>query len=110
MHLYAGNAFPVQVDLLDWAVIAIQKDMNIARDFADCLIRVGKQMGIEVMKPTFLPLQSERTDQYVKVLRENIKPPLQLVVTICPSSRDDRYAAIKKITCADMPIASQVAN
>ncbi|XP_034240768.1 piwi-like protein Ago3 isoform X2 [Thrips palmi] len=105
-----NSAVLTAVDLMAWAIVYVQKDSNIARDFADTLVRVGKQMGIEVVKPTFLPLPSENTNAYVKVLRENIKPPLQLVVTICPSSRDDRYAAIKKITCADMPIASQVIN
>lgn len=65
-------------------------------------------MGIEISQPQFIPLQSDKTDNYVRVLRENIKPQLQLVVTICPTSRDDRYNAIKRITCADQPIASQV--
>jgi len=32
----------------------------------------------------------------------------QLVVTIFPSSRDDRYNAIKKLCCVDYPVPSQV--
>jgi len=35
---------------------------------------------------------------------------LQLVVTICPTSRDDRYSAIKKTCCVDHPIPSQVGS
>ena len=32
----------------------------------------------------------------------------QLVVTVFPSSRDDRYNAIKKLCCVDYPVPSQV--
>jgi len=31
-----------------------------------------------------------------------------MIVAICPTSRDDRYSAIKKICCVDNPIPSQV--
>ena len=33
---------------------------------------------------------------------------IQLVVVICPTSRDDRYSAIKKLCCVECPIPSQV--
>jgi len=33
---------------------------------------------------------------------------LQIIVAICPTSRDDRYSAIKKTCCVDLPIPSQV--
>lgn len=98
------------VDVREWAIICTQRDRKVAEDFAQCFLRVGQQMGIEVSQPRLFPLGSDRTDAYVKMLRDNIKAPLQLVVTICPTSRDDRYAAIKKITCSELPIASQVIN
>jgi len=33
---------------------------------------------------------------------------VQLVVTIFPTSRDDRYNAIKKLCCVESPVPSQV--
>lgn len=35
---------------------------------------------------------------------------VQLVVTIFPTSRDDRYNAIKKLCCVECPVPSQVIN
>jgi len=35
-------------------------------------------------------------------------PQCQLVMTIFPSSRDDRYNAIKKLCCVECPVPSQV--
>jgi len=32
----------------------------------------------------------------------------QLVVTVFPTSRDDRYNAVKKLCCVDNPVPSQV--
>uniref|UniRef100_T1GKB8 Uncharacterized protein n=1 Tax=Megaselia scalaris TaxID=36166 RepID=T1GKB8_MEGSC len=29
------------------------------------------------------------------------------MVVICPTSRDDRYSAIKKVCCVESPVASQ---
>ncbi len=33
---------------------------------------------------------------------------VQIVVTIMPTSRDDRYNAVKKLCYVEMPVASQV--
>lgn len=98
------------VDITHWAVICTTRDSRVVQNFSECLKRVGQQMGIEVNNPQVIALPNDRTDTYVKALRENIKQPLQLVVTVCPTSRDDRYSAIKKICCSDQPIASQVIN
>lgn len=35
---------------------------------------------------------------------------MQLVVTLFPTLRDDRYAAVKKVLCFDLPCASQCIN
>ncbi|KAH8414715.1 hypothetical protein KR215_000969 [Drosophila sulfurigaster] len=61
-------------------------------------------------KPKKLTLGQDRIDSYVDALRRNIVSETQIVVCICPSSRDDRYSAIKKICCAELPVASQIIN
>jgi len=70
--------------------------------------RLGPQMGIDVAKPKVVSLNDDSVNSYVKALRDNIYEEVQIVVLICPTSRDDRYAAIKKIACAERPVASQV--
>jgi aubergine-like protein len=67
-------------------------------------------MGISVSDARIARLRDDRTDSYLRMLRENINPYLQLVVIIFPTMRDDRYAAVKKLCCTDMPIASQVSS
>lgn len=57
-----------------------------------------------------VPLPNDRTETYVTTLRSKISPQVQIIVFICPTSRDDRYSAIKKLCCAQMPIPTQVIN
>ena len=55
-----------------------------------------------------LELPNDRTDTYIRSIRDHIKPDLQLVVIIFPTSRDDRYSSVKKLCCIEQPVPSQV--
>merc|ERR550539_1080286 len=39
-----------------------------------------------------------------------IEPSVQLVLTIFPQMKADRYSAVKRLCCSEMPVASQVVN
>ena len=53
-------------------------------------------------------LPNDRTESYLKAVREGVEPTTQCVVTIVPQQRSDRYAAIKKLCYVERPVASQV--
>ena len=53
-------------------------------------------------------LRDDRTESYLRSIRENLNPQIQMVVTIFPTARDDRYSAVKKLCCIDSPVPSQV--
>ena len=55
-----------------------------------------------------MALPNDRTDTYLKAIREVIDPSVQMVLTIVPAQKADRYSAIKKLCCLEKPIASQV--
>jgi hypothetical protein len=98
----------LQVDLVKWMIIHSPRDTRFANEFAGMMRKVGPQMGIQVCDPYITGLRDESTDSYLRVLRQNINPSLQLVVILFPTARDDRYSAVKKLCCSEMPIASQV--
>lgn len=98
------------VDIKDWALIHVQNDMKAAKSFLDFIYTTSKQMGVSIAAPKIKVLANDRNETYVTALRENIHSTTQIVVIICPTSRDDRYHAIKKICCAETPIPSQVIN
>ncbi|KAM3965654.1 argonaute 3 [Aphomia sociella] len=104
------NAVMQAVDMIKWALLFTERDKQVTMDFVEVLKRSCRPMGINVHNPELVRLPNDRTDSYVAALKKTISSHLQLIVAICPTSRDDRYAAIKKICCADNPIPSQVIN
>ena len=55
-----------------------------------------------------MALSDDRTDSYVKQLRTLLNPTVQLALLVVPQQKSDRYAAIKKFCCLEMPVPSQV--
>jgi aubergine-like protein len=98
----------LQVDLVKWMIIHSPRDARFANEFAGMMRKVGPQMGVQVSDAYITAVRDESTDSYLRALRQNINPSLQLVVILFPTSRDDRYSAVKKLCCCEMPIASQV--
>lgn len=108
---YIGNNEVLHaINLTNWLVIHTKNDTKYARNFIDCMEKNSRPMGINVSKPMIQILDTDKTELYVQMLRKMINSQLQIVVIICPTSRDDRYAAIKKVCCAELPIPSQVIN
>lgn len=92
----------------NWLIIHTKNDHKSAKAFMDCMRTNSKPMGINVNQPEVVVIDSDRTEAYIQTLRKHLNPKIQVVVIICPTSRDDRYAAIKKVCCAELPIPSQV--
>lgn len=108
---YATNSELLEiVNIHDWLLIHTKNTTMAANSFLDHLHKISRPMGIQINKPIIRVLNDDRTDTYVNALRQFIKANTQIVVLICPTSRDDRYAAIKKICCAEIPVPSQVSN
>ena len=58
--------------------------------------------------PVIIDLPNDRTETFLRSIRENLTPQVQMVVVIFPTSRDDRYSAVKKLCCVESPVPSQV--
>ena len=66
--------------------------------------------GLQIALPRCIKLPNDRTETYLKEIRNIIDPSVQLVMTIFPQMKSDRYSAIKKLCYVEMPVASQVIN
>lgn len=96
------------ISLRNWLLVYVRQDRKQADELIDCMQRNSAPMGIHVERPIVHVLDTDRTELYVQALRKHVRADLQIVVLLCPTSRDDRYAAIKKVCCSEMPIPSQV--
>ena len=97
-----------RVDVTAWIIVYCKKDEKRAQEFSQAYIRCSGPLGLQVGQPTPMPLPDDRIDTYLRAIKSGIKPNTQLVVIIATTPHDDRYAAVKKLCCVDLPIASQV--
>jgi aubergine-like protein len=102
------NAMLHCVELRNWCVVCTQRNAGITADAVVTLVRCAKEMGMTIAEPPIFKLQTDRTEEYVRVLREKVSEDTQLVAMIMPTSRDDRYNAVKKLLCCERPVPSQV--
>ena len=50
-----------------------------------------------------IELPDDRTETYLRTIKNNISDDTQLVVCILPTNRKDRYDSIKKLCCLENP-------
>ncbi|KAL0271382.1 UNVERIFIED_CONTAM: hypothetical protein PYX00_008486 [Menopon gallinae] len=98
------------VDILNWVIIFPAKDGRVADTFVNMIKKIGPSMGIDVAEPRKVHLVNDRIDSYIQGLKQNIEDRTQIVVCLCPTAREDRYSAIKKFCCKEIPVPSQVIN
>lgn len=98
--------FEFQIDLEKWAIIFTNRDSRVADKFMETFREIGKKIGMSVMKPEVIRINSDNAKVYCDEIKRMGR--LQIVVTIFPSQRDDRYASVKKLCNADLGLPSQV--
>lgn len=96
------------VALRNWVVLTCKQDVGKSKDFISMMMKVTGPMGIDVNNPRTIEIRDNRTETLIRLLRETINSKLQLVVVIFPTSRNDKYSAVKKLCCVECPIPSQV--
>ena len=105
-----NNHMLTPVDLKKWCVVYIQKNEPVVQNFVSLMVKLAPKMGMKVAQPNMSQLGNDRTETYLKAIRDGVDPSVQIVVAIMPTPRDDRYSAVKKLCCVEKPVASQVVN
>ena len=100
----------ISAPLKKWVVVYVAKNAEVVKNFVSLMLKLAPKMGIQVAQPAMAELPNDRTETYVKVIRDSVDPSVQLVCAVMPTPRDDRYAAVKKLCCVEKPVASQVIN
>ncbi|XP_025076463.1 piwi-like protein 1 [Pomacea canaliculata] len=96
------------VDLNHWLILYIQRNLSEVNSLLLEVSRVTPLMGMSVQQPIRVVLNDDKTDTLIRSLRQNVNPKIQLVMVVFPTSRDDKYNAVKKYTFVDCPVPSQV--
>ncbi|XP_052864304.1 protein argonaute-3 [Anopheles cruzii] len=96
------------VDIVHWVLVYTQRDTRYGKMFLDNVQRFCRPTGIAISMPQIVVLPEDRAAAYAHVLRTQITSQTQIVVFIVPSVREDRYSAIKRVACSEIPVPTQV--
>lgn len=109
-HEIGRNVLFEVIDLNDWILVYTRQDFRAKEEFMMHFRKCASAMGLTWRNPIEHQLPDDRNETYATALRTHLKQITQMAVFICPTSRDDRYAIIKKFCCTNNPVASQVIN
>ncbi|XP_065515119.1 piwi-like protein 2 isoform X2 [Lathamus discolor] len=95
-----------------WLLVYPKRLQNLAKDLVSAMESVCGPIGMRVGHPALLELKDERIETYARSIRSTLssEEKVQILLCIISGSRDDLYAAIKKLCCVQCPVPSQVLN
>ncbi|XP_065206565.1 piwi-like protein Ago3 [Planococcus citri] len=106
----SSNAVLSPIDLRNWAVIHTARDTPYSQNFLETAKQISMKIGISINKPIIRSIPNDQARTYCEEIRRLVQENVQIVVTIFPTNRDDRYAMVKKLCYAELGIANQVIN
>jgi len=99
----------VTTSLRDWIAIYPSQMEAEVKQFVEMFRQVGRDMGFDIPNPKIVSMTSDRSNEYTNRIREECgRLNANIVMAVMRSQRADTYGAIKKLTCSDLGIPSQV--
>ncbi|XP_033926325.1 piwi-like protein 2 [Melopsittacus undulatus] len=93
-----------------WLLVYPWRLQSLAKDLVCAMESVCGPIGMRLSRPVLLELQDDRIETYARSIRSALssEEKVQILLCIISGSREDLYAAIKKLCCVQCPVPSQV--
>lgn len=96
-------------ELTVWVVLHPTRVSQEIRSFVKLIRDVGKAQNFIVPEPKYVSLDNDRPNNYVDRIRDECQQiQYNLVFAVLMRQQADSYGAIKKLTCSEIGIPSQV--
>ncbi|NXD72301.1 PIWL2 protein, partial [Eolophus roseicapillus] len=95
-----------------WLLVYPKRLQNLAKDLVSAMESVSGPIGMRVSRPALVELKDDRIETYARSIRSMLsgEDKVQILLCIISGSREDLYAAVKKLCCVQCPVPSQVIN
>lgn len=105
-----GSRLFSSINITRWIFIYTRRDASDADRLVNMLQEVTRFMGFTFSPPDMVEIPDDTLTNYAQALRARVSKSHQMVMVMTPgfSQREDRYSAIKKLTCCELAIPSQV--
>lgn len=91
-----------------WVVITMNALKNDAQSFVGMLQKAARGMNFNLPPPRCEQVYDDKPSSYLDAIDSAMQHDPQLLFICVPNNKADRYSAIKKKTCVDRPIPTQV--
>lgn len=96
------------VPLKRWAFVYPKRSARESEVFLKLLQEVATGMRYECSEPQKFEIPDDRLTTYTTKLEEIISKDPKLIMIVLPNNSADRYAAIKRLTCINRAIPTQI--
>ncbi|XP_052851566.1 protein aubergine [Drosophila gunungcola] len=96
------------VDIKRWFVITPNRNLRETQEFVKMCIRVANGMKMHISEPRYDEIKDDRNGTYSQSIDNVVAKDPQIVMLVMKSSNEEKYSCIKKRTCVDRPVPSQV--
>jgi len=105
-----GAALLNSIPLHNWIVVYPERASHTCESFVQAYGSCIRGMGIDARPPAKYSIPEDKPELIVNCLKQKLTADksIQLVFVLVTSKRKDRYDAIKRICCLDLPVPSQV--
>jgi aubergine len=102
--------FPMftSVPLKRWVFIYPPKFAQDSEFFLGLLKEVADGWNYEMASPKLIAVDSDSLNSYVKAIQDFMTKDPKMIMIVVPNNAADRYAAIKRLTCVNKAIPTQV--
>jgi aubergine len=91
-----------------WAFIYPKRCARESEEFLNLMKQVANGMHYDMADPKSVEMPDDRTPTYVAHIEQVMSKDPKLIMIVVPNNAGDRYAAIKKLTCVNRAIPTQV--
>ncbi|XP_041675230.1 LOW QUALITY PROTEIN: protein aubergine [Drosophila eugracilis] len=96
------------VDIKRWYVITPGRNLRETQKFVELCIRAAKEMKMNISNPRYDEINDDRNGTYSNAIDNAVAKDPQIVMIVMKSQNEEKYSCIKKRTCVDRPVPSQV--
>nr|XP_017099031.2 LOW QUALITY PROTEIN: protein aubergine [Drosophila bipectinata] len=96
------------VDIKRWYVITPRRNSRETQEFVKMCIRSASGMKMRIAEPRYEEIADDRNSNYSQAIDNAVAKDPQIVMLVLKAPNEEKYSCIKKRTCVDRPVPSQV--
>ncbi|EDV58944.1 protein aubergine [Drosophila erecta] len=105
---FRSSSMYQHVDINRWCVITPGRNLRETQEFVQMCIRAANTMKMNISKPIYDEIRDDRNGTYSQAIDNAVAKDPQIVMVVMRSPNEEKYSCIKKRTCVDRPVPSQV--